>query len=139
MNPHPFASHGLGVVESSSTSRGSGTFDDGASTASIKSGVTGKAQGGSLTIPPGTHNPLGSNKPLSEPSKNIGSATHTAGPHSSDLANRADPRVDSDLDGRKGLGTSTAGPGSGLAGSSLPDRSVQGSVSFYAPLISLDF
>lgn len=92
--------------------------------------MAGKAQGGSLTNPPGTRNPLGSNKPLSEPSAYSGNTTHTAGPHSSDLANRADPRVDSDLDGRKGLGTSTAGTGSGLAANSLPDRSVQGSVFF---------
>lgn len=129
VNPHPFASHGLGVVEPTSTSDTSGTFDDGATTASIKSGVAGKAQGGSLTDPSGTHNTLGSNKPLSEPSAHPKN-THTAGPHSSDLANRADPRVDSDRDGHKGLGTSAAGTGSGLTGSSLPNRSVQGLVFF---------
>lgn len=131
VNPHPFATHGLGVVEPSSSSGTSGTpgrFDDAATTASIKSGVAGKAQGGSLANPSGTHNPLGSNKPLSEPSAHPGSTTHTAGPHTSDLANRADPRVDSDRAGHKGLGTSTAGTGSGLTGSSLPDRSTQGSV-----------
>lgn len=92
--------------------------------------MAGFAQGGSLTNHPGTHKPLSSNKPLSEPSAYSGSATHTAGPHSSDLANRADPRVDSDLDGRRGLGTSTAGTGPGLAGNNLPGRSVQGSVFF---------
>lgn len=120
VNPHPFATHGLGVVEptsTSGTSGTSGTFDDAATTASIKSGVAGKAQGGSLTNPSGSHHALGSNKPLSD--------THTAGPHTSDLANRADPRVDSDRDGHKGLGTSTAGTGSGLTGSSLPNRSAQ--------------
>ncbi|KAL9603549.1 MAG: hypothetical protein Q9219_001051 [cf. Caloplaca sp. 3 TL-2023] len=49
-----------------------------------------------------------------------GSST-TAGPHSSNVANKADPRVDSDLDGRRGLGstTGTSGTtGSGLTGSS---------------------
>lgn len=70
---------------------------------------------------------MGSDKPFSEPYAHSGN-THTAGPHSSDLANRADPRVDSDRDGHKGLGTSTAGTGSGLTGSSLPHRSAQGSV-----------
>lgn len=127
VNPHPFSSHGLGVVEPTSTSGTPGMFDDGATTASIKSGVTGKAQGGSLTNLSGTHKTSGSSKPLSEPSAHAGS-THTAGPHSSALANRADPRVDSDRDGHKGLGTSTAGTGSGLTSSSLPDRSVEGSV-----------
>lgn len=48
-----------------------------------------------------------------------GSST-AAGPHSSNLANKADPRVDSDLDGKRGLGSSTGttGAGSGLTGSS---------------------
>ena len=33
-----------------------------------------------------------------------GPAHNTAGPHSSDMANKLDPRVDSDLDGSKTLG-----------------------------------
>jgi len=53
----------------------------------------------------------------------------TAGPHSSNLANKADPRVDSDLDGSRNAGAATYGagahntgnsygnPGSGLTGS----------------------
>jgi hypothetical protein len=44
-------------------------------------------------------------------------ASHTEGPHSSDLANKADPRVDSDQDGRRGYDSSnTSGSGQGLAG-----------------------
>lgn len=45
----------------------------------------------------------------------ISSATTTAGPHTSDLANKADPRVDSDLDGSRtvgnagGVGNTTSG------------------------------
>jgi hypothetical protein len=35
--------------------------------------------------------------------------THTAGPHNSDMANRLDPRVDSDLDGSKTLGGNRTG------------------------------
>ena len=43
----------------------------------------------------------------------------TAGPHDSNLANKADPRVDSDLDGSRGFGSSTTtGSGSGLTGGS---------------------
>lgn len=44
------------------------------------------------------------------------SSTTTSGPHTSDLANKADPRVDSDRDGSRGLGTST-GYGSGTGAS----------------------
>ncbi|KFA76791.1 hypothetical protein S40288_09156, partial [Stachybotrys chartarum IBT 40288] len=53
----------------------------------------------------------------------IGSTGHSAnvGPHSSNMANKADPRVDSDLDGNRGLGSNTYGTtgthGSGLTGS----------------------
>lgn len=49
-----------------------------------------------------------------------GAGHHTHGPHSSDLANRADPRVDSDGDGRTGLtGTGHHTTGTGLTGSGL--------------------
>lgn len=44
-----------------------------------------------------------------------GTSSTTAGPHSSNLANKADPRVDSDLSGQRG--TSNIGQGSGLTGS----------------------
>lgn len=44
-----------------------------------------------------------------------GSSNTTAGPHSSNLANKADPRVDSDRDGSRGYGSST---GTGAYGSS---------------------
>jgi hypothetical protein len=37
---------------------------------------------------------------------------NTAGPHSSDMANKADPRIDSDRDGR-GIGAGAAGVGAG--------------------------
>ncbi|KAL8871393.1 MAG: hypothetical protein Q9174_002760 [Haloplaca sp. 1 TL-2023] len=37
--------------------------------------------------------------------------TTSAGPHNSNLANKADPRVDSDLDGKRGLGPSTGTSG----------------------------
>jgi hypothetical protein len=38
-------------------------------------------------------------------------STTTSGPHSSNLANKMDPRVDSDRDGRSELGTTEAGTG----------------------------
>ena len=82
------------------TSRMPGAFDDDtATTASVKSGVVGESQAGS-----------GLNKPLPlEPESAASGRTGAsgAGPHSSSLANKADPRVDSDLDGSKGLESPT--------------------------------
>ena len=102
-----------------------GTFDDdAATTASVKSGVPGKAQSGSNINKPLPHEPTTSGTGVMG-----SSSTTTAGPHSSNLANQADPRVDSDLDRSRGLGSnkptgsglgghSTTGPGSGLIGTS---------------------
>ena len=52
-----------------------------------------------------------------------GHSSTTAGPHASNMSNKADPRVDSDLDGRRGVETSTGtgyhGTGTGMTGSGL--------------------
>jgi hypothetical protein len=40
-----------------------------------------------------------------------GPATNSAGPHSSNLANKLDPRVDSDADGSRNMGAATYGAG----------------------------
>lgn len=61
-----------------------------------------------------------------------GSHHTTSGPHSSNLGNKADPRVDSDRDGSRNMGAATgatgasAGYGSGTAGSGY-DRGTTGS------------
>jgi len=53
-----------------------------------------------------------------------GTSNTTAGPHNSNLANKADPRVDSDLDGSRNMGAATGTTGgysngtSGLTGTS---------------------
>jgi len=101
-----------------------GGFDDGASTASIKSGVPGHPQSESGLIgSSGTGESLDTNKPLPHtPGSGLTGSNTTAGPHSSNLANRADPRIDPDLDGSRGLGRGTTGAGS--TGTNLPDRSV---------------
>jgi len=53
-----------------------------------------------------------------------GSAT-TSGPHSSNLASKMDPRVDSDRDGRSGLGTTEAGTGTATGvGNNMPVRRI---------------
>lgn len=118
-------------TDPSSTSRMPGTFDDDTTTtASVKSGVIGQPQEGSGLTDSGavgssTNKPL----PLEPESAGIGrTGTSGVGPHDSSLANKADPRVDSDLDGSRGLDSDTRGTGSGLTGSSLPDRSVGRSV-----------
>ncbi|KAI9877958.1 MAG: hypothetical protein M1830_002365 [Pleopsidium flavum] len=102
-----------------------GGFDDGASTASIKSGVPGYPQSGSgLAGSSATGDSLDTNKPLPHtPGSGLTGSNTTTGPHSSNLANKADPRVDSDLDGSRGLGRGTTG--AGLTGTNLPDRSVE--------------
>ena len=119
-----------------SSSRMPGGFDDTATTASVKSGVAGEPQSGS-TI----HDPLHTNKPLPGEPETAGSGiTGASGvrPHSSSLANKADPRVDSDLDDSRGVTGGPTGTGSGLTGTGLPDRSVgRLALLLLAPLLSL--
>ncbi|KAL9116914.1 MAG: hypothetical protein Q9187_006556 [Circinaria calcarea] len=94
--------------------------DDASSTTAIRSGVPGHGASG-------LSDPLNINKPLPhEPgSSPLGSASSTTvGPHSADVGNKLDPRVDSNLDGSRGLGRSTGTIGSELTGSTLPDRTV---------------
>lgn len=72
---------------------------------STNTGLTGTTDYGS------TNTGLGSNT-ASYGSSNLpgtGNAPTTAGPHNSDMLNKLDPRVDSDLDGSKRLG-STGNP-----------------------------
>jgi len=94
-------------------SRGIGGTGYGHTTGTTGSGLTGTGHstthgttGPGLT---GTHNTHGTT-----------GTTTTAGPHSSNMANKLDPRVDSDLDGSRNMGatsaTTTAGYGSGLTG-----------------------
>lgn len=52
-------------------------------------------------------------------------ASTTAGPHSSNLANKADPRVDSDLDGSGTLGNTGYGSGTGLTTGSAHQGSLE--------------
>jgi hypothetical protein len=59
-------------------------------------------------------------------SSNVGNAPTTAGPHSTDLANKADPRVDSDLDGSPTAGDTT-GAYSSTGRSSMPGAFESGS------------
>lgn len=104
--------------------------DEASTTASILSGVPGKDQSSSLTHPSATSDTLDTNKPLPLEPTDTGftgpSARSSAGPHTSTLANKADPRVDSDRDGSRGIGSDNydQGTGSGLTGNALPDRTV---------------
>ncbi|KAL8771010.1 MAG: hypothetical protein Q9209_003429 [Squamulea sp. 1 TL-2023] len=130
----PIGQGGSGSVQQGSnpmpSSHTQGTLDDDAGSAmSIKSGQPGNSQESKITGIPKTHGPLDTNKALPhEPTTGYtgghdSSTSSGLGPHSSALANKADPRVDSDLDGSKGLGgRDTTGTTAGLTGSSLPDR-----------------
>jgi hypothetical protein len=99
MNPHGTATsgttgtHGLG-----GTTGTTGTHNT-RSTAAGTTGTTGVLGSSGTTGTTGTHNTR-STAAGSGP----GPAPNTAGPHSSDLLNKADPRVDSDLDGSKTFG-----------------------------------
>lgn len=130
----PIGQGGTGSIQQGSaplsSSRTPGTFvDDGGSAMSIKSGQQGNSQESKITGIPETHDPLDTNKALPrEPTTGYtgahdSSTTSGAGPHSSAMANKADPRVDSDLDGSRGLGgRDTSGMAGGGMGSTLPDR-----------------
>lgn len=95
-----------------------GAFDydnDASSTTAIRSGVPGHGASG-LSGSSDINKPL----PREPGSSPFGSASGaTAGPHSADIENKIDPRVDSDLDGSRGLGRSTGTTGSGLTGSKV--------------------
>ncbi|KAL9605581.1 MAG: hypothetical protein Q9179_001239 [Wetmoreana sp. 5 TL-2023] len=125
----PVGQGGVGSVQQGSnpvsSSRMPGTFDDDVgSTTSIKSGLPGNtAEDSKVTSIPDTRDPLDTNKALPrEPATGgLHSTTAGAGPHSSSLANKVDPRVDSDLDGSSGLGRN----GTTGTGSSLPEKTAR--------------
>jgi len=77
-------------------------------------GNTGGAFTGSAAANNGPHNSSLANKldpRVDSDAMATGPASNTAGPHSSNLANKLDPRVDSDLDGNRNVGMAQQGPG----------------------------
>jgi len=74
-------------------------------------GIGGGGHGGSNTLGSSNNNPLSSGMTGTH-----GAPAGTHGPHGSRVANAADPRVDSDRDGRGALGSSGPGPASNTAG-----------------------
>lgn len=93
-------------------SPGKATDDDimygsGRSNGPVHSGNTGELTGEGSHFDNSRESPSG----IGLGSSNIGNASTTAGPHSSDLANKADPRVDSDLDGSRTAGNTTGAYG----------------------------
>lgn len=69
----------------------------------------------------GPHSSSGQSSGLGDSSS--GPAPHTAGPHKSDLLNKLDPRVDSDRDGSKTVGTAPGTSTSNTTGGPQPGRS----------------
>ena len=116
------------------SSRMPGSFDDdAATTASVSSGVPGRAQTRNAPSTGAYDSGLDTNKPLpSQPSTSntgltgsgVAGSGGAAGPYSSNLENKLDPRVDSDLDGRRGLsGNTTSATGSGVTGNTAAPQS----------------
>lgn len=73
-----------------------------------------KKQGGSLTGREERYDgfegePRAVGSALGGSSSGLTGSTGTSGPHSSSLANKADPRVDSDRDGSRNLGANSQG------------------------------
>lgn len=134
--PGTHGKHGHGHVKEDAALSGIGGSSLGTSEGSrdprgTTSGVTGTGLGSSTTP---SSNTAGSNRsgldssmaPTSNtadstgsgPGSSSGPAPHTAGPHKSDMLNKMDPRVDSDLSKQKG--TTGTGLGSSTTGSSDP-------------------
>jgi len=87
------------------TSTHNNTTGTGVGHSSVGGGITGAQHG--VTSGTGTQN--------------------TAGPHSSNLANKADPRVDSDLDGSRNLGAASGTTGTGFGSSNTTGTTGYGS------------
>ncbi|KAL8969852.1 MAG: hypothetical protein Q9183_001795 [Haloplaca sp. 2 TL-2023] len=127
----PVGQGGMGSIQQGSNAAPSsqmpGAFDnDSASATSIKSGVPGNSDDPRTTGTSAARDTVDTNKPLpSEPSTGAYSSSNPsgAGPHSSGLASKLDPRADSDRDGSKGLGgQGMAGGTAGTTGGTMGDR-----------------
>jgi hypothetical protein len=83
------------------------------SSTGYSSGGVGTGATGSTHHPHASHGIGGTGGYDSASHPSTGPAPHTAGPHKSDILNKIDPRVDSDLDGSKTLGKDKTYSGSG--------------------------
>ncbi|KPA39706.1 period circadian [Fusarium langsethiae] len=92
-----FSSHGTGAHGPTGTHTGAHT---GTHSSGLSGAHTGTHSSGLSGAHSGSH--MGGNTAYD--STNPGPAPKTAGPHKSDMLNKADPRVDSNLDGSKTLG-----------------------------------
>ncbi|KAH8170567.1 collagen triple helix repeat (20 copies) domain-containing protein [Sarocladium implicatum] len=96
-------SRNLGANPSGTASTGNYTSTTGTHGSSGLAGTTGTHGSSGLTGTHGTHGTHGTTTG-SALGSGPGPAANTAGPHKSDLLNKADPRVDSNLDGSKTVG-----------------------------------
>ena len=127
----PVGQGGMGSIQQGSnpapSSQMPGAFDnDSTSATSIKSGVPGNSDESRTAGTSAAHDTVDTNKPLpSEPATGAYGSSNTsgAGPHSSGLASKLDPKADSDRDGSKGLGSQgMAGDTAGMTGGAVGDR-----------------
>ena len=115
---------------------GSDTRDSGLAGQGAGSGLTGNQSGydsgriGDSTGSGLTGDNSGYGSGTTAGSGLTGSSTSTTGPHSSNLENKMDPRVDSDRDGSRNMGasgtTGSGGYGSSTTGSGLTGSSATG-------------
>jgi hypothetical protein len=87
---------------------------DGSRNAGAANYGPGATSGSGLTGSHGTHTGTG----IGSGTTGTYGSSNTSGPHSSNLANKADPRVDSDMDGSRNMGASS-NTGYGTTGSGL--------------------
>lgn len=119
-------SSSLGKGDQSFSPAPRGVADETSTTASILSGVPGKDQSSSLTGPAGTNDTLDVNKPLPREPTGAGLAnpdSSLAQPYTATHAEKVDPYASLGRDRSRDIGTENTA-GSGLTGSTLPDRTV---------------
>ncbi|KAL9049238.1 MAG: hypothetical protein Q9206_005626 [Seirophora lacunosa] len=116
---------GYGSSDYDRTTGGSGMTGSGMTGSGMTgSGMTGSGMTGSGTTGSGmtgsgmTGTGMTGSGLTGRDTTSSGYGSSTTGPHSSSMANKADPRVDSDRDGRRGVEAGSGGTGSGLTGSS---------------------
>jgi hypothetical protein len=123
------AQHGPGAHHNTGTTLGSGSNTAGPHSSNlankadprVDSDMDGSRNAGAANYGPGATSGSGlTGSHQSTGTTGSGYGSTTAGPHDSNLLNKADPRVDSDRDGSRNMGASNYGPGAtsgGLTGS----------------------
>jgi hypothetical protein len=130
---------GAGTGLAGSTGYGSGSTNHGPHDSNlankldprVDSDRDGSGNMGAAQYGPGSHN-TGAGSGLTG-STGYGSGSTNHGPHDSNLANKADPRVDSDRDGSSNMGAAAYGPGAHQNTSGFGNTGVGSGSTNYGP------